>query len=505
VATEGEWCRRVFLDIIGRIPSVEELEAFLADRSPDKKSKLITRLLDDDDYIEEYARNWTTLWTNILIGRNGGTDPRGRTNRVGMQAYLRRSLQRNKPYDRIVHELVSATGNTTPGEPEYNGATNFLVDKLEEKAALATAETAKIFLGLQVQCTQCHNHPFNEWNQNQFWEMNAFFRQARALRRYKPGTRDIRNVELVNEDFAGEGSTQTPEEAEIYYEPRNNRLVVAYPVFVDGTELKNRSGYVEDVNRRDELAKMIVASDWMPKAIVNRYWGHFLGYGFTKPVDDFGTHNEPAPLHSELLDGLASEFSKNGFDLKRLIRWITLSDAYALSSRMKPGNMQDDPLLGEKPAFSHFYLRQMRAEELYESLLVATQAHKTRGSYEQQEAEKRKWLDQFVIAFGTDEGDETTTFNGTIPQTLMMMNGDLIKNATSAAGGSFLHTVANDAKMNNGAKINHLFLAALSRKPERQEIAWANALLAKRRGDTVAALQDVWWVLLNSNEFILNH
>jgi hypothetical protein len=172
----------------------------------------------------------------------------------------------------------------------------------------------------------------------------------------------------------------------------------------------------------------------------------------------------------------------------------------------------DDPLLGEPPKFSHFYLRQMRAEELYESLLVATQAHQTRGSFDEQQRAKARWLSQFVQAFGNDEGEETTTFNGTIPQALVMFNGELIRNATNANRGSFLWNVAQ-SDMTALAKIEHLYLAALARRPTRDEISIANKLLAararddRRRPETawVAALQDVWWAVLNSNEFILNH
>ena len=136
---------------------------------------------------------------------------------------------------------------------------------------------------------------------------------------------------------------------------------------------------------------------------------------------------------------------------------------------------------------------------------MATSAHKTRGGYEQQEAAKREWLSQFVIAFGTDDNDETTTFNGTIPQALMMWNGDLIKKATSTEPGGFLEQIAANGKLNNAAKINYLYLAGLSRKPSRAEVAAANQLLALRQGNAVEALQDIWWAVLNSSEFILNH
>ncbi len=501
-ATDGEWCRRVYLDIIGRVPSVAELREYTGSKEPDKKKRLVNRLLHDEQFTEDYANNWTTLWTNVLIGRSGGTERNSLTNREGLQKYLRDSLARNKYYNEIVMELVTATGTNTPGTAGFNGAVNFLTMKLEENATLATAQTSRVFLGLQVQCTQCHNHPFNEWKQQKFWEMNAFFRQTRSLRRFDTGTRNVSHVELINESFTGEGLTKDPDKADIYYELRNGITKVAYPVFVDGTEI-NPSGYVEDVIRRDELGKLIVNSTYMDKMAVNRVWAHFMGYGFTKPIDDMGPHNPSS--HPELVEYLGQQFRKKSFDLKQLITWIVLSEPYSLSSRTNSSNESvDDPLLGETPKFSRFYIRQMRAEELYESLLTATEAHKGRGSYEEQERLKSQWLSQFVVAFGNDEGEEQTSFNGTIPQALMLFNGDLVKRATNKDSGSFLDQLAK-SKLNNTQKINYLFEAALARKPARTEVEVANKLLVARKGDLTAALQDIWWAVLNSNEFILNH
>ena len=487
---------------MGRIPSVEELREFTQERSPEKRKALVTKLLYDEEYTEQYANNWTTIWTNVLIGRSGGTERNSLTSRPGMQKYLRDSLARNKYYNEMVYELVTATGSNTPGTDQFNGAVNFMTMKLEEKAAQATAKTSRIFLGLQVQCTQCHNHPFNEWKQQKFWEMNAFFRQTRALRRYEPGTRNVSHVELVNESFQGEGLTKDPDKADIYYELRNGITKVAYPVFVDGQTI-DPSGYVEDVIRRDELGKLMMESRYLDKMLANRIWAHFMGYGFTKPIDDMGPHNPPT--HPELLDYLGQQIRKKNFDLKQIISWVALSEPYAVSSRTNSSNESlDDPLLGESPKFSRFYMRQMRAEELYESLLTATRAHEGRGDYEAQEELKSRWLGQFVVAFGNDEGEETTNFNGTIPQALMMFNGDLVKKATDSNKGSFLSELA-ESNLNNTQKINHLFEAAFARKPSTNEVKVANQLLIARKGDLTAALQDIWWAVLNSNEFILNH
>ena len=507
-ATDGEWCRRVYLDTIGRIPSVEELQAFLKTRGKDKKAQLVDRLLGSE-YEKEYTKNWTTIWTNILIGRTGGTERRSLTSRPGMKKYLRASIRANKPYNKMVYELIAATGSTKPKEKDFNGATNFLSGKLAENGIQATAKTSQIFLGMQVQCTQCHNHPFNEYKQNQFWEMNAYFRQTRALRSFDD--REIANVELIDEDFAGDSGNA--EDAELFYELRNGLLRSAYPVFIDGDSLAEKykskgetfgnSGYLEDINRRKELAKKVVESPLLRKEIANRMWGHYLGYGFTKPIDDLGPHNSPS--HPELLEFLGEELQAVDFDLKKMMRWIVLSEAYSLSSKMNKDQMKiDDPSIGTRPFFSHYYLRQMQAEELYESLLTATQAAGTLDKKMQDEVRQR-WLKQFSTAFGTDENDEATTFNGSIPQVLMMMNGELTKKACGTAPGSFLYKVATDGKLKNAERVQYLYLAALARRPTGEEIAACNKLVIGRKGNVAAALQDIWWALLNSNEFILNH
>ncbi len=520
-ASDAEWCRRVFLDVLGRVPSVNELRDFHKE-SGDKKAKLVNKLLYDSAFTEDYARNWTTIWTNILVGRNGGLERRSLINREGMMKYLRDSFAREKPYNTMVYELITATGSTTPGKADFNGATNFLVMKLDENAAQATAMTSKIFLGLQVQCTQCHNHPFNEWKQQKFWEMNAFFRQTSIVREFAQGGRDVSNVQLVNRDFRGEGASGSgANEAIIYYELRNGLLQSAFPVFVDGTEI-SRSGYVTECERRKELGKLALQSPFLDKTVANRMWQHYLGYAFTKPVDDLGPHNNPS--HPALLEFLGEEVRKHSYNLKELTRWIVLSEPYSLSSKITTSNKADDPLLGETPKFSHFYLRQMQAEELYQSLLTATRADQLALPAAEQEKLREDWMRQFIVAFGNDEGEESTTFNGTIPQALMLMNGELMKKAIEAKEGSYISKLAASS-IKPGEKVSYLFEAALSRKPTQNEIGIANQLLvremeraypkgkakAKGKNDGPAidpaahALQDIFWAVLNSNEFILQH
>lgn len=497
---DGKWARRLFLDMIGRIPKVEELDEFLADKDKNKREKLVDKLLYDDQYTLDYARHWTTVWSNILIGRTGGNQRRSLINREGMQKYLRDSFARNKPYNEIVGDLITATGTTKPGEYNFNGATNFLVDKVnQEDATQATAAVSRVFLGLQIQCTQCHNHPFNDWKQEKYWEFNAFFRQARALRRFQEGTRNIDYAELIDQDYGGQSNN--PEQADLFYELRNGLVKVAFPTFVDGQKIKE-SGLVREVVRRKELSKFVLDSSYMDKAIVNRMWGHFFGTGFVRPIDDLGPHNTPS--HPELLESLSKQFRESGYDQKKLIRWIVLSEAYGLSSRANKSNEKDDPALGRAPVFSHYYIRPMNAEMLYESLLVATQADQQTTDFRQAERLKNRWLQQFSTAFGNDEGEERTEFNGTITQTLMMFNGGMVQSATKTAGNGFLAKLIKNQKLSARKKIDLLFLAAFARKATRREYSAMKRVLTQSKTPNEGA-QDIWWALLNSNEFLFQH
>jgi len=533
-AADAEWCRRVHLDLIGRIPTVAELDAFVGKRGSRKRAELVDRLLGQE-YAAEYARNWTTIWMNLLIGRTGGTMRQSLTSRAGMMEYLEGCFVENKPYHLMVRELVTATGDARPDMENYNGAVNFLVEKLDEGGVQAAAKTAQIFLGMSVQCTQCHNHPFNEHRQNQFWELNAFFRQTRAEVTRMDDDQRGRYASLVDADFAGDGKMLGVDNrreifleqrdgklvdrdqgelysAPIFYELRNGQLQVAYPAFVDGTSLAEKfadkgpeygnSGRLAQVNRRQELAKLMLESSSLEAAAVNRMWAHFFGYGFTKPIDDMGSHNPPS--HPELLAELGAEFRASGFDMKRLMRWIALSEPYGLSSQAGSGNKNDDPELGRPPLFSRFYVRQMQPEQLYESLLAATQADAGLKKFDR-EAMKLRWLEQFTTNLGNDEGTEATTFNGSIPQALTMMNGELVRRACSTDTGGFLASIANDEGLSDREKINYLYRAALSRLPGKDETNICNELLASREGNVVETLQDVWWAVLNSNEFILIH
>ena len=486
-AEDSEWLRRVYLDVFGRVPTVSEAEAFLADKRDQKRETLVDQLLDDSTYV----RNFTTKWTNLLIGRSSNPQ----VNREAFQKFLRLSFAGNHPWNQIVAELISAEGNNAE-----NGATNFLIAHLNNDAAPATAVASRLFLGRQVHCNQCHNNPFDETKQVAFWELNSFFHQTTSVYRQRrdPDTGRSRSAftELVTRDAGGP----------TYFESQSGLMRVAYPRF---------NGYDVDpspeTNRRRELARLMTYGEQpqLAAAFVNRMWEHFFGIGFTRGVDDMGPH-QPAS-HPELLAALSEQFVRSGYDIKQLVRWICRSEPYQLSSRFSDSNQNDEPSQGELPAFSRMYVKSMTAEQTYDSFLTATKAHQVGAvDWTRAEQNRQQWLGQFVVTFNTDENDETMAFDGSIGNALSLMNGPLIEKALDVSAGSFLGEVIRQ-KSSETEKIRSLSLATLSRPPSPTEFSTMKKLLREAsssrsdRGQPVEAYQDLFWALLNSNEFVLVH
>jgi hypothetical protein len=489
VADDAEWLRRVYLDLAGHIPSAEEVDAFLNDKNAAKRSDVIRRLLED----EAYAHNFTNVWTNLAIGRQ---TPQ-RTSREGMRKFFREAFTRNRPWNDVVYDLLTADGHY-----EENGAVNFLLAQLmgnpnsDDYTVEATARATRLLLGTQVQCTQCHNHPFNDWKQAQFWEFDSFLKQIRRVdhRKFDPESgREVDDYsELVWRNYSGP----------VYYEQRSGVMEVAYPKYAD-QEFESGG----EVDRREVLAKVLAKDDpnhQVARAFVNRMWEHFFGVGFTKPVDDMGPHNPPS--HPDLLDKLTAEFVKADYNPKTLAQWITNSLPYNLTSKYNSSNTIDDPSAGEVPLFSHLYVKPLTAEQLYDSLLVATQADQAgAGGYAEAQARRERFLREFLLIFGGNAEDEPSLFSGTIPQALMMMNGPLVQSAISSDKGSYLSKVLwSDALKTDNDRIRYLYLSALGRNPSSPELKASQSMLRSYR-DKETAYQDIYWALLNSNEFVFNH
>ena len=494
IADDAEWLRRVWLDLGGHIPDAETVIAFGRDKSESKRPEMTRQILESPDYV----RHFSTVWTNLAIGQGQPEN----TSRLGMRRFFRNAFARNVPWSEVVFELITAEGHF-----EENGATNFLLSQMvdDDDGVQATAKATKLLLGMQVQCTQCHNHPFNDWKQDQFWQFNSILKSARRVdhEEYDPqsGQNEFQYAELLRKPLDGP----------VYFEKRNGLMQVAFPeafgeVFGEGRDTDRRAAFAtaltglepddEGFPQASESAEAV--TDQVARAFVNRTWGHFHGFGFTKPVDDMGPHN-PAS-HPELLDFLTAKFVESGYDVRRLVTWIVGSRAYQLTSQATKGNAIDNPSAGETPLFSHMAVKRMTAEQLYDSLLIATEAQKAGNSdWESIEDQKRDWMRQFIVAFGTDDLTESTTFNGSIPQALMMMNGELTSKAISAEPGSYLNRVLGSAGPEEA--VDRLFLAALGRMPAGKEKS-AAAQLIRGSEKPIYGYQDLFWALLNSNEFV---
>jgi len=477
-ATDEEYLRRAYLDLLGRIPSVEEARAFLRTREPDRREKLVDYLLEHVDY----PKNLATQWTVLLIGR--GNQGR-RVDRGALAGWLRKQFSANRPWNEVVYDLVTATGSN-----KENGAVNYVLAHLESEAVPLTSRTTRLFMGQQIQCTQCHDHPSNEWKQGDFWGINAFFK---GLRTEEKTVASPTGMEMYDHTELSD----RPTDAFVRFDKRNGLVGIAFPKFLDGRKISQGN----DIVRRVELGKLISdpKNHDLARAFANRMWAHFMGRGFVNPVDDLGPHNTPS--HPDLLDELARKFQASGYDVKQLIRWIMASRPYQASSVRPKGAEKEDGV------FNYMQLRPMSPEQLFDSLLTATNAHHA-GSGEGGDRKRDAWLRQFLFAFGNDEGEEATSFQGTIPQALMMMNGELMQDALSGKPGSFLaeciETAGRQPRAPVEYMVNQIYLTALSRYPTAREKQQAGRYL-ESFPDTLGVLQDLYWALLNSNEFILIH
>jgi hypothetical protein len=492
-ASDYEFIRRASLDIIGRIATPKEIAEFLKDPEPTRRARLVDRLLSTKDY----ANNWANIWTVLLMTRSGATSGATRIYHEQMHQWLEDQFAENKSWKEITMGLLTATGKSNE-----NGAVNYILANLGETVPASnkqgrftmvpvTSRTTRLFLGVQTQCTQCHDHPFNNTGkQANFWNINAFFRQVSAPKgQPDSGARAMaRPLELTDD-------LELNSDGLIFYENRKGLVLPARPVFfLEKIKLPDPG-----VNRRQELAKLVTQSPYFAKAYVNRLWLHFFGRAFTNPVDDFGEHNEAS--NPELLEELAAEFAHYGYDTKRLIRWICNSDAYSLSSVANKTNEKSDV----EPLFSRMLLKAMTPEQLFESLIVATQAE----MFESRDNRKKlrdQWMSALTTNFGDDEGNEVT-FNGTVVQALLMMNGGDLNSAISTkTKGTVALTCAT--KHSPRAIMDYLYLAALNRPPTLGESDKVTRIVRSapvKSADALSVWQDLFWALLNSNEFILNH
>jgi hypothetical protein len=581
--SDHEFLRRAFIDLIGRIATPEEVIDFEQDSGKDKRARLINRLLYADkyqpkvggsrvplpggkkgeyltfDYAYEYSEHWANLWTVWLMSRTGVPGYREQ-----MKVWLTTAFRENKSYKDMVTELLTATGKTNP-----NGAVNFIMLQLGEglppaggdpdrdrgrfDAVPITSRVTRLFLGLQTQCTQCHDHSFNkEWVQGDFWGVNAFFRQVNMkgtpTRPPTPGQRMADSLAVVE---LYDDSNLNPS-GRVFYERRDGKLMATKPLFLkDVAEAEKGRGSGKTMppeggrTRRQVLAEYVTSHDNFAKAFVSRTWGHLFGRGLHKEpaFDDFGNFSGENPVvHPELLDRLAKDFAQYKYDQKMMLEWVCNSDAYQLShvGTKEYTDQKYDPYFARMP------LKALSPEVLFESLMVATKAEASANSDKRKELRER-WMSRLVQQFGDDEGNEGT-FNGTVVQALLMMNGRELNDEIGDKGANAVQRVvqkhSRSGTTNADAVLDDLFLMTLNRRPapdERVKIktvmqrgalvkldapkpaeppakgpkgkgpkaayappATPGVVMPTHVGD-VTFYQDVFWALLNTNEFMLNH
>lgn len=479
-AGDAEFLRRVYLDLAGRIPAVAEVRAFLDDKRPDKRRRLVERLLEGPRYVAHF----TNVWRALLLPETAN-NRQARFLANGFEAWLRAKLQQNTPYDAMVRELLTVPMNGR-GRQASGAATpiGFYLAK-DVKPENVAAAVSRLFLGVKIECAQCHNHPFAEWKREQFWSFAAFF--AGLQRQGRGG-------------FVAAGR-EIADRRELAV-PGTERVVQA--AFLDGATPKWKSNQ----SARATLAEWMTAKDnpYFTRAAVNRLWGYFFGTGIIDPVDEIAGGEQEAS-HPQLLDELARQFAEHNFDLKFLLSAFTASRAYQLSSRATHPS-QDDP-----HQFARMRLRGLSAEQLFDSIAQAT-------GYREATPGNRRFFGnasvrgRFLTRFA-NTSDKATEMQTSILQALSMMNGPVTAAATDLENSETLAALLDAPFLDTGERIDTLYLAALTRRPTPRELARtiqyvesggsADDPSADKEKNYNRALADVFWVLLNSSEFFLNH
>jgi hypothetical protein len=495
-ADDAEFMRRLYLDLTGRIPRVMEVQDFLAKDSPDKRRELVDKLLNSPQYVT----HMTHVWRALMLPNNNNQQVQFLA--PSMESWLRKRFLENTPYDQMVRELltanVAANRNGPPVAPGQPGATDPTAQAFyqanELKPENIAGATARLFMGVKIECAQCHNHPFAKWSREQFWEYTAFFSGIGPQGKPNP---DDDPTTLPAADAAHRHDIKMPGKT-----PGTFKTVQAR--FLDGTQ----PAWNDDKPTRAFLAEWMTSPDnpYFARAAVNRVWSHFFGFGLTDPPDDAREDN-PAS-HPELLDALAQDFVAHKFDLKYLIRAITMSKAYQLSSAVvvAPGEEPDEPRL-----YTRMSVKGLTAEQLFDSLALATYytetANDPNGAFNPfggPGGARAEFLTKF-----SNVADKRTETQTSILQALSLMNGKFTADASSvdAARNRLLGAAIDAHFTGTRGKLDMLYLAVLSRPMRDDEAEKLVKYVDKGgpSGNKDKALADVFWVLLNSSEFILNH
>ena len=475
LCTDEEYIRRAYLDVCGMLPAGDSVKAFVADKSADKRAKLIDNLLERP----EYADFWTMKWSDIFRSSRKTIQVKGA---YAFQQWLRTQVSDNIGFDQIVRELLTANGSSYVNPP----ANYYRIAR--DPTSLAET-TAQLFFGVRMQCAKCHNHPFEKWTQDDYYSLAAFFVRVKQKKDPDfPGAKpNEATSEIVYSERAGEVT-----------QPRTGKTMP--PRFLGGEVPAVPAGK----DRREVFADWLTkpGNTFFAKSVVNRIWFHLMGKGIVDPVDDFRDSNPSA--NDELLDALGKDFVAAKFDVKKIIRTIMLSRTYQLSAQPTPTNKDDSRY------FSHAVTRLLTAEQLLDALCDVTAV-----------PEKFAGLPMGTRAIQLPDGEVNHPFlktfgqparelaceceresDSNLAQALQLINGPTINDKVRNPNNRLGQLLA--AKKSENEILKELYFAALSRAPLPAEVSAALGHVNKG-ADKRKAWEDVLWALLNTREFLFRH
>ena len=478
--------RRVFLDIAGEPPTPDDITAFAFDSSAGKRKAIVEKLLAD----KTFGANWARYWRDVVFYRR--TEDRSFLAAGPMVSYLTDALNENTPWDQIATEFITAKGNV-----REDGRTALIMAQ-GGRPEDTVSEVSRIFLGIQIQCAQCHDHPTDQWKREQFHQLTAFFPRV-AIRPDMSADqrtflvtvtdRQPRRPPNGNNRFVGSLEHRMPN----LEDPAANGKLTQPKFFLNGEGMKYG---ISDAERRSQLSEWITTPDneWFAKAYVNRIWSELVGEGFYEPVDDMGPDREcSAP---KTMEYLASEFTASGYDVKWLMQTITSTEAYQRDSRSRR-DFDETPFLANCP-------QRLRGDQLFDALVAALElpeqimAQRGRGGPYGAQAGVRGF---FNLAFGYDPSERRGEISGSIQQALALMNSPFLNQALdsrrfNAGLGKLLR-----ATRDNEAVTMELYLRTFAREPSGEELKICLDYV-REVGDRDEAFEDVLWSLINSTEFL---
>ena len=471
LASDNVFIRRAYLDAAGILPTAEEVEAFVADRAADKRAKLVDRLLARP----EFADYWAYKWSDLLLVSSRRLPTKGVW---AFHYWIRESVERNKPWDQFVREIITATGSTIK-----NGAANYYV--LHKDPIDLTETTSQAFLGMSVTCARCHNHPLEKWTQNDYYGLANLFARVR----------------LKNGDVAGETLVFPADTGDVNH-PRSGvpmppKPLDAAAISVDAPE-----------DRRAHLAKWLTSPEnpYFARALVNRVWRNFMGRGLVESEDDLRLTNPPS--NEELFSAVTADFVKHGFDVRHLIRTVMNSAAYQRSSVPAAGSPNDQKY------YSTYIAKRLPAEVILDAVSQVTAVPSPFAGYAKGtralQLPDAQVASYFLSAFGRPQREQTCSCERTeepnVTQALHLSNGDTINDKLRAPDAVLTRLL--DGSLTDEQVLERLYLAAFSRAPTALERQRVLAILSEASGSKQTrreALEDLLSAMLTTKEFLFNH